>query len=61
MNLTQKTIKAHLKHFKLKMDKEKCIMNGKYMAFCNTIVKEKQDDLALAFLEGLSCGEYFKY
>jgi len=61
MDLTQKTIKAHLKHFKLKMDKEKCIMNGEYMAFSNTIVKEKQDDLALAFLEGLSWGEYFKY
>lgn len=55
MDLIKKTIKAHLKHLDLRIDKDKCIWNKKgIMLFSNTIVKEKQQEALFYWLEGYS-------
>ena len=53
-NLQVITIKAHLKYLKLKIDKDKCVWKDNIMLFCNTIVKEKQDEILFYWLEGYS-------
>ena len=54
MNLIRKTINAHLQHLDLSMDKDRCVWKDNIMLFCNTVVKEKQEEALFYWLEGFS-------
>jgi len=57
MNLIQKTIKAHVRALKLRLDKDKCVWKGDLMLFSNTIVEEKQEQALFYWLEGYTAGQ----
>ena len=54
--LIEKTIKAHMKHFNLKV-KNGYIYKGNLVVYTEDL---KRRDLLLSFLEGLSVGEWLK-
>jgi len=54
MSLLTRTIKAHEKHLKVKIDKDLCVWKNGILLFSNSIVEDKQEEFLFNFLEGMS-------